>query len=113
MHASRHLAPGGLPGGRGLFALFQGSPSAGELREDHREFWVLLFQRKEWKRTLVIQQLLLGWIPTEHSTGQTLLKHHVPPESLACSAQVRDKHLQYLLHVVLHVVLHSLSNFPN
>lgn len=50
--ASRDSAPpGGLPGGRGLPALFQGPPSVGELREGHQEFWVLPFQLQQWKRT--------------------------------------------------------------
>lgn len=98
MHASHDLAPGG----RGLATLFHGSPSVGELREDHQEFWILLFQLQQWKRTFLIQQLLLGCLRpgaslcSEHSTLllpvlQTLLKCHLPPESLACSAQVRDE----------------------
>lgn len=121
MHASHDLAPGG----RGLATLFHGSPSVGELREDHQEFWILLFQLQQWKRTFFIQQLLLGCLRphaslcSEHSTLllpvlQTLLKRHLPPESLACSAQVRDEPPHtHVLHGVLHMAPHSHSSFPH
>lgn len=109
--ASRDSAPpGGLPGGRGLPALFQGSPSVGELREGHQEFWVLPFQLQQWKRTFypAVTPGRPSHRRPEHSrlllpVLQTGLKCHVPPESLACSAQVRgNKHLQHALHMVLH-----------